>query len=124
MLFLTAANQISKSSSQIRKMIHLATAKDTWPKIWKTKPLTFWYLYPSLLVASKEVEKKWIPEFLPRGKYKDHPVYGWKLEKDGGLITGIHFNSGVTIVFKSYSTNEALLQTGTVWYLAFDEENA
>jgi phage terminase large subunit-like protein len=122
MMFLTAGNQISKSSTQIRKVIHWATAKDLWPTLWKSKPLVFWYLYPSLIVSTKEVQKKWIPEFLPRGKFKSHPVYGWKEEKDGNIITAIHFNSGVSILFKSYSTNESLLQTGTVWYLAFDEE--
>lgn len=122
MLFLTAANQISKSSTQIRKMIHWATHKELWPKLWRTRPLTFWYLYPSLIVADREANQKWIPEFLPRGKYKNHPVYGWKEEKEGGLTSAIAFNSGVTIVFKSYSTNEQLLQTGTVWALGFDEE--
>jgi phage terminase large subunit-like protein len=122
MLFLTAGNQISKSSTQIRKAVQWATAKDLWPKLWRTKPLTFWYLYPSLLIANKEAEKKWIPEFLPRGRFKDHPQYGWRAEKDAGLITGFRFNSGVSIIFKSYATNESMLQTGTVWYLAFDEE--
>jgi phage terminase large subunit-like protein len=122
MLFLNCANQVGKSSIQIRKMIDWATDKEKWPKLWKAKPLVFWYLYPSLVVSTKEVQKKWIPEFLPRGKYKDDPVYGWKEEKDNGLITAIHFKSGVSILFKSYATNETMLQTGTVWYLAFDEE--
>jgi intein/homing endonuclease/phage terminase large subunit-like protein len=122
--FLCTTNHIvtHNSSTQIRKFIHWATAKELWPKLWRTQPRVFWYLYPSLIVASKEIEKKWIPEFLPRGKYKTHPVYGWDIEKDNGLIVAIHFKSGVSIYMKSYSTNEQLLQTGTVWYLGFDEE--
>jgi len=54
---ITAANQISKSSTQIRKVIHWATAVNLWPELWPDKtPRVFWYMYPSLEVATKEVE--------------------------------------------------------------------
>lgn len=51
--FLCAANQISKSSTQIRKMIHWATNQDLWPTIWPfSRPRQFWYLYPTRDVAA------------------------------------------------------------------------
>jgi hypothetical protein len=120
--FLCAANQISKSSTQIRKAIHWATEQSLWPKLWKSKPLQFWYLYPTAEVATVEFEKKWVPEFLPRGKYKDDPIYGWKADYIKDSIQAIHFNSGVSIYFKSYAQKTANLQTGTVWVIWADEE--
>jgi phage terminase large subunit-like protein len=117
-----AANQISKSSSQIRKAIDWATNRAIWPKLWKGEPLQFWYLYPTKDVASIEFEKKWVPEFLPAGEYKDSPQYGWKEEWKGGHIQAIHFNTGVSIYFKAYAQDVQHLQTGTVHYVACDEE--
>lgn len=40
--FLCAANQISKSSSQIRKVIALATERELWPKYFRRQPRLFW----------------------------------------------------------------------------------
>lgn len=111
------------SSTQIRKAIHWATEPSLWKELWPIKPITFWYLYPSLKVWDLEVRKKWVPEFLPREEFKDDPQYGYKLERgSNGLIQAIAFNSGVSIIGKSYLSDLDLLQTGTVWYLAFDEE--
>jgi len=120
--FLVAANQVSKSSSQIRKCIEWATNKDLWPILWRTKPRQFWYLYPTKEVASIEIQTKWIPEFMPRGSLKGHPQYGWRIEKDGRNIAAIHFNSGVSIYFKAYSQDESHLQSSSVHYIACDEE--
>ena len=39
---LCAANQISKSSTQIRKIIHWATCKELWPELWSRPPKQFW----------------------------------------------------------------------------------
>lgn len=111
--FLVAANQISKSSTQIRKCIHWATARELWPSLWATEPLQFWYLYPSKEVATIEFYKKWVPQFLPRGEMKTHPVYGWREEKKDKYISALHFNSGVSIYFKTYGQDVADLQTGT-----------
>lgn len=120
--FLAAANQIGKSSIQIRKVIHLATEPSIWPKLWKSRPLTFWYLYPTKELSTIEFHKKWVPEFLPRGKFKDHPVYGWRIEERTKYIHAIHFNSGVSIFFRTYATDVQHLQAGTCWYMACDEE--
>jgi hypothetical protein len=126
-VFLTAANQISKSSTQIRKVINWATEPSMWPRLWPNmlsgqKPNQFWYFYPTFEVWQTEFETKWEPEFLPRGKYKDHPQYGWKASFDKGLIRKIEFNSGVTVYAKAYSQKPKDLQTGSVYYLAADEE--
>lgn len=120
---LTAANQISKSSTQIRKIIDWATDTEKWPILWKTKPKAFVYFYPSLDVATVEVKTKWIPEFLPRGSMKHHETYGWTAEYSATKkIIAIHFNSGVSIYFKSYEQTAENLQTITAYYIAVDEE--
>jgi hypothetical protein len=117
--FLCAANQISKSSTQIRKMIHWATATDLWPELWPySTPRQFWYLYPTRDVCHIEVTKKWVPEFLPRGKYKEDPVYGWRAEYSNKRIWALHFNSGVSIYFKTYAQDVKDLQSGTCWMMA------
>lgn len=121
-ILLVAANQVGKSSVQIRKSIHWATAKELWPTLWETTPRVFLYLYPAKEVATIEFEKKWIPEFLPRGEFKNHPVYGWKAEYRNKNIFACHFNSGVSIMFKTYMTDVANLQTVTAHYVAADEE--
>lgn len=120
--FLCAANQISKSSTQIRKAIHWATAKDLWPQLWQRAPSQFWYLYPSQEVVNAEFALKWEREFLPRGTYKDDAQYGWKVIKDGSDVKGIKFNSGVYLFFKTYTKNVQHLQTGTCDAIFCDEE--
>lgn len=124
-VFICSANQIGKSSVQIKKMIQWATSPHLWPKLWPewaNTPRIFWYLYPSSGVATVEFEKKWIPEFLPRGTMKDDPIYGWKDEYRSNFIQAINFNTGVSFYFKTYSQNVQDLQTGTVHYIGFDEE--
>lgn len=122
--FLCAANQIGKSSVMIRKLIHHATCPPLWPILWpkKPRPITFWYLYPSLKTASMEFTQKWVPEFLPRGAAKQSKQYGWEEEWKGKDIHAIHFNSGVSTFFRSYASDPQDLQTGTVWELFADEE--
>lgn len=120
--FLCAANQISKSSTQIRKCIDWATNQEKWPRLWPHKrPIQFWYLYPTLAQANIEFLTKW-QQFLPRGEFKDHPVYGWREEKKQGNIYAIHFNSGVHVFFKTYAQDEQALQTGTCDVIFCDEE--
>lgn len=121
-VYLTAANQIGKSSSQIRKVIDWATNKSLWPSLWRREPRQFWYLYPSKEVASIEFESKWKPDFLPKGEYKNHAVYGWVEDKRNKEIFAVHFKSGVSIYFKTYAQDQSVLQTATIDYLACDEE--
>lgn len=118
--FLLGANQISKSSIQIRKCIHWATAKDLWPKLWPHLiPNQFWYLYPTKDVATAEWLTKW-SQFMPGDK--NDPVYGWDDEWDGKHIKQIVFKSGVIVYFKTYAQQVQDLQSGTVFALFCDEE--
>lgn len=119
---LCAANQISKSSIQIRKVIHWATDQSLWPDLWPRKPLQFWYLYPTYQVATIEFKKKWIPEFMPRGKFIEDETYGWRPEWKNGVIVAIHFKSQVSCYFKTYAMDVQDLQTGSVDALFLDEE--
>ena len=122
-VFLNAANQLGKSSVQIRKIVDWATNVKLWPSLWRTKPRVFWYLYPSKDVATAEFDDKWIPNFMPNGSMKKHPIYGWKEFRDARRqIISVVFNSGVTIYFKTYSQDATNLQTATVHYIACDEE--
>lgn len=118
---LCAANQISKSSTQIRKCLNWATDKSLWGELWNKTPSQFWYLYPTKPQIDVEFTTKW-SEFLPRGKYKDDPVYGWKLERKGGYPYAIHFNSGLHVYFKTYSQDTQSLQTGSCDAIFCDEE--
>lgn len=118
---LTAANQCSKSSTQIRKVIHWATEPSLWPRLWVTKPQQFWYMYPSSQQATSEYETKW-QQFLPRNEFKDHPQYGWKPDIQQKQIKSILFNTGLRCYFKSYSQKDVNLQSSTVHYIASDEE--
>lgn len=120
---LTAANQVSKSSSQIRKCIEWATNKDLWPELWIQKPTQFWYFYPSQEVVNIEFKTKW-SQFLPRNEFKEDPVYGWKelKSKKGGDTTGIEFFSGVVVYFRTYSQKAVVLQSSTVDAIFCDEE--
>jgi phage terminase large subunit-like protein len=72
-------------------------------------------------LAQVEFETKW-SQFLPRGKYKDDPKYGWRETYDKGYISSIRFNSGVTIYFKSYKQGGFALQSATVYAIFLDEE--
>lgn len=120
--FLCAANQISKSSTQIRKCIDWATDQTKWPRLWPARrPIQFWYLYPTSNQANIEFITKW-QEFLPREEFKDDPYYGWQMEKKQGNVYAIHFNSGVHIFFKTYAQDVGALQTGTCDAIFCDEE--
>lgn len=103
------------SSTQIRKCINWATNPKLWPKIWDSKPNTFWYLYPSKEVATIEVLQKWVKEFLPKDEFKEHSQYGWDLEKRDRWVWAIHFKTGVSVFFKTYRQDPQMLQAGTAW---------
>lgn len=135
--FLCAANQISKSSTQIRKCIHWATAPELWPELWPTAPTQFWYFYPDRKVSHAEYKEKWCKEWLPigpedegtdpltiqkKGAYHSHPIYGWRPTFSDGKIESITFNSGVTVYMKSYEQAASSLQTSSVYAMFCDEE--
>ncbi len=121
--FLCAANQISKSSTQIRKCIHWATAKHMWAELWPDDPSPnlFWYFYPDAATATREWNTKW-KQFLPAGEFKEHEIYGWTEEWDKGDIKSVTFNSGVMVEFKTYSQKISNLQASTLFAIFCDEE--
>ena len=127
-MLLCAANQIGKSSVQIRKAIHVATEPSMWPELFphKANETTYrpviWYLYPNQDTVMQEFEEKWLVEFLPRGKFEDHKQYGWKKIIRNKVLKGIRFATGVTIYFKTYSQNVMDLQAGTCAIVFNDEE--
>jgi phage terminase large subunit-like protein len=119
---LCAANQISKSSTQIRKCIHWSTEVSLWSKLWQTVPRQFWYLYPSKDVSTAEFETKWVTEFMPRNEMEKHPKYGWQAKYQHGNVHHINWNSGLKTYFKTYSQDVHKLQSGTVHAMFTDEE--
>lgn len=126
---LTAANQVSKSSTEIRKLCKWATEPENWESLWPTEDWTqkrgpvFWYLYPDATLATTEFNDKWEPEFLPRGAMKDDPQYGWRSEFDQRKkISMIKFNSGAVVYFKTYMQDVHSLQASTVHAIFCDEE--
>ena len=122
-VLLTAANQLGKSTSQIRKVVEYATNVQAWPKRFRRNPRQFWYLYPTAQIATAEFHTKWKPDILPKDDFKDDPQYGWRAEfKNRGDISAIYFNSGVALYFKTYAQDAQHLQSGTVDYVACDEE--
>lgn len=118
---LCAANQLGKSSTQIRKAIEWATNPELWPQLWMQRPTQFWYLYPTSKQAKIEFETKW-KQFLPPADLKDHPTLGWRFEMVNREPFAIHFNTGVGIYFKFYAQSTQALQTGTVDAMFCDEE--
>lgn len=126
---LCAANQISKSSTQIRKAINWATDMNLWPALWNTKPNQFWYMYPSSKQIKTEFQTKWL-QFLPTGKYKEEKIldgklnpYHWKSSTYNKELESIYFpNTGVIIYFKSYNQAVNVLQSSTVYAIFADEE--
>lgn len=126
-IFLTAANQVSKSSTAIRKNIMLATSPEKWKDFWPglrpgQTPSLFWYCMPTTGTCTTEVENKWMKEFLPRGDFKNDSKYGWDAEYFKGEIWAINFRTDIQIQFKSYEMKIKNLQSSSVYHMTCDEE--
>lgn len=130
MAFLTAANQVGKSTIAQKQCVHWATAgfnlwKELWPDHIKEEgdiPAQFWYLYPDSKLATAEFHEKWVKDVLPSGEMKNHPMYGWEAFFEKRMLQYIKFNSGITVYFKTYSQNPQSLQAGTCSVIFSDEE--
>jgi hypothetical protein len=120
--FICAGNQLGKSVCNILKAVRWATSPDLWPKLWKKTPIQFWYLLPTKDMVTKEFRTKWVPEILPRGEFKNDPIYGWREEIRNKHLWAIHFNSGVSIYFHTYEQDVHHLQGATVDAIFVDEE--
>lgn len=119
--FLTAANQVSKSSTLIRLAIDWATDKKKWPDLWDHEPNLFWFVMPTQQQINTEFLVKW-SQFLPRNGYEESDEYGFTIEKEGKDIRALHFRSGVHIYFKTYGQGGTALQSSTVDAMFLDEE--
>jgi hypothetical protein len=125
-MIIVAGNQLSKSTTLIRKFIHTAVTPALWPKLWPhlsegQLPSQWWYLYPGRDVTTIEFDEKWRP-LLPKVA-PDCTIYGWRVEKDGTRhLKALKFNSGINIYFKTYKQDVQLLQTGSCYMMGLDEE--
>jgi hypothetical protein len=122
--FLTAANQIGKSTVHILRAINQATRMDLWP-YWfpKKRPTTMIYCYPDAKLGTTEFEEKWEKIYLPKDRMKNDARYGWRSYYDArGFIESIVFNSGVTIYFRYYSQKPSTLQAHSIDAVFLDEE--
>jgi len=125
-IFVCSANQVGKSTVAIRKNIRLATEPGLWPKFWPNLPKgrvpnLFFYFYPTMPLANTQWETSWLP-LMPQGEFKNHPQFGWDAEYDKGNISKIRFNTGVQILFRSYSMKIRDLQASSVYHITADEE--
>ena len=118
---IVAANQVGKSTIQIEKCVHWSTEKLLWPELWPSKPTQFWYLYPSLGLATREFETKWRKEILPKGKMEDDPYYGWEAKFVRGEIHHITF-ADMVVYTRSYTQRAEDQQGSTVYAIFTDEE--
>ena len=122
--YLASKNYIVTHNSTVNWLtaVEWATNQDLWPSLWKTKPRTFWYLYPDARTATREFEGKISKDFLPQGAYKDDPTYGWTAKYRQGHISEIRFNNGVTIEMRYYSQGAPNFQAGSLHAIFTDEE--
>jgi phage terminase large subunit-like protein len=121
---LTAANQIGKSSALIRRMIANCTDRTRWERLWgpNAKPNQFWYFYPDSMTLDREIDTKWVPEWLPRGRMQNDVQYGWRLRKKSSQYFALDFNAGPSIFFQTYSKRVQNIQAGSIHEVACDEE--
>lgn len=121
---LTAANQIGKSSALIRRVIANGTDQSRWERFWGpgARPKQFWYFYPDSKTLEREIETKWVPEWMPRGRFERDAQYGWKMTKKNGMYNSCMFNAGPIIYFQTYSKAASSIQAGTIFETLCDEE--
>lgn len=126
--FLTMSNQSGKSIVSIRKSIRLATDPELWKRAFRKetlvngKPGYGFYFYPSLGIATREFENKWVTQVLPRGDMKNDPKYGWEEEYKDGEIYCIHYKIGTKTYFMSYNMKVQDLQAASPHWVGADEE--
>ena len=121
--FVCGANQISKTSTMIRKNIFLATSPHLWSEYFNRDPQLFWYFYPDRKVLNEEWGTKWM-EWMPRVP-KNHPYYeyfGWEKIIEEQKFVGILFRTGVRLSFRFYSMKVDSVQSSSVDMISGDEE--
>ena len=118
--FITAANQIGKSSTNILKFLNLGWRPELWPEYFGQRtPKLFLYLYPDKDTATTEFETKWLPYMTQNPKDE---TYGFKAIYDNRKISKIMFSSGVIINFRFYTQHPKNIQAATADMVGMDEE--
>ena len=121
--FLCAANQIGKSVGNWIRMLRMIYLQEYWDKYFSGKPpLQFWYFYPTAQLSTSEIKTKHLKLYLPHESLKSHPKWGYKVEEEKRIIQAIHFATGVSVYFKSYSQPPSNLQAATLSGVFADEE--
>lgn len=118
--FITAANQIGKSSINILKFLNLGWRPELWSEYFGARiPRMYIYLYPDKKTATQEFMTKWKPYLSQNPKDKK---YGYKAVFDNKDIDYIELSSGVTIFFKFYTQQPKNIQAATADMVGMDEE--
>lgn len=124
LMFLTAGNQLGKSAGSILRCLNQCLRKDLW-QYWfpKRQPRTMAYLYPDAKLLSVEFAEKWVKLYLPKGKLKNDPKWGWReVNNEKGLLDHVIFATGVTLYYRTYSQAVTSLQAHTFDAVFCDEE--
>ena len=121
--FLCAANQIGKSVGNWIRMLRMVYLQSYWDRFFGGEPpLPFWYFYPSGQLSTSEIKTKYLRFYLPHQDLKKHPKWGYRIEEEKRIIQAIHFNTGTSVYFKSYSQPPSNLQAATLSGIFADEE--
>ena len=121
--FLCAANQIGKSVGNWIRMLRFVYLQSYWDRFFDgNPPLPFWYFYPTAQLSTSEIKTKYLKFYLPHDSLKKHPKWGYKVEEEKRIIQAIHFNTGTSVYFKSYSQPPSNLQAATLSGIFADEE--
>lgn len=121
--FLCAANQIGKSVGNWIRLLRFVYMQSYWDKYFDgNPPLPFWYFYPTAQLSTSEIKDKYIRFYLPHPDLKKHKRWGYKVEEEKRIIQAIHFNTGPSVYFKSYSQPPSNLQAATLSGVFSDEE--
>lgn len=121
--YICAANQIGKSVCNWIRLLRFVYLKQYWDKYFNGDvPLPFWYFYPSAPLSTSEIKNKYLRFYLPHYDLKKHKRWGYDIEESKRIIHAIHFATGTSVYFKSYSQPPTNLQSATLSGVFSDEE--
>lgn len=122
--FITAANQVGKSTINLIRCLNQAMRPELWPFYFPNRrPTTFVYCYPESRQGTVEFKEKWVKEYLPKNGMENDARWGWDAHySDKGYIDSVVFRTGVTVYFRFYSQAPSALQGATVDAVFLDEE--
>lgn len=123
MNFLTAANQIGKSTGGIIKTLRWGYDKKLWNKLFSSTPTMALYFYPDKGTLYREVKEKWEKIYLPKDPLKNDETWGWNIIWNSKREPYcLNLASGLTVYFLSYEQSVSNLQASSVAWVMADEE--